>query len=90
VLGHVPFQPDSGYGLSGHLHPGIELKGRGRQLLRVPCFWFGTRCAVLPAFGSFTGISLVRPQPDDSIYATTGESVLRIAPPVDPRPDLQR
>src|SRR5476651_1105690 len=30
-----------GYVLCGHIHPGIALKGKGRQSVMLPCFIFG-------------------------------------------------
>ena len=29
--------------------------GPARARQRLPCFWFGARGAILPAFGAFTG-----------------------------------
>jgi len=66
---HYPAPSTDGYVLAGHLHPGIILKGAGREKLRLPCFWFGPRVGVLPAFGSFTGMVAVDPAPGDRIYA---------------------
>jgi uncharacterized protein len=83
VLSHAPIESESGYVLSGHLHPGVELKGRGRQLLRLPCFWFAENAAVLPAFGGFTGLSMVRAQLGDRLFAVTDRSVIEVhAPPL--------
>ena len=31
---------DNTYCFSGHIHPGIIMKGIGKQLLRLPCFYF--------------------------------------------------
>ena len=80
VLSHAPVESESGYVLSGHLHPGVELKGRGRQLLRLPCFWFSENAAVLPAFGGFTGLSMVRPRSGDRLFAVTDRSVIAVTP----------
>lgn len=78
IYRHLP-QPDAaGYVLAGHLHPAVELTGRGREYLKLPCFWFGPAVGVLPAFGSFTGNALVQAQPGDSIYAVTDKAVLKI------------
>ncbi len=41
---------------SGHLHPGVEIRGPGKQFLRFPCFYFAGNYAILPAFSVFTGI----------------------------------
>ena len=86
ILTHAPAESESGYVLSGHLHPGVELKGRGRQLLRLPCFWFGENAAVLPAFGGFTGLSMVRPRIGERIFAITDHSVIEVHAPQSSNP----
>lgn len=63
--------PPEPYTLSGHLHPGITLSGKGRQRLRLPCFWFGAQTGILPAFGAFTGLADIQPRQGDQIFATT-------------------
>ena len=63
--------PPETYTLCGHLHPGITLSGKGRQRLRLPCFWFGTETGILPAFGAFTGLADIQPRQGDQVFATT-------------------
>jgi DNA ligase-associated metallophosphoesterase len=66
------------YTLAGHLHPAFRLSGSGGQSLRLPCFWFGEGCGVLPACGEFTGTARIQPAPGDRIYAIAGGEVLRV------------
>lgn len=68
-----------GYGLGGHYHPGMPITIAGSSF-KLPCFWFGARVGVLPAFGSFTGLALVRPQPEDQVFVVADEQVLQLAP----------
>lgn len=63
------------YSLSGHLHPAIKLKGKGRQQLKLPCFWFQERGAYLPAFGELTGTHLIYPKEEDRVFVVTNQSV---------------
>ncbi|MEN7549912.1 ligase-associated DNA damage response endonuclease PdeM [Rapidithrix thailandica] len=63
------------YPISGHLHPGITLSGKGRQSLSLPCFYFGKNGGVLPAFGNFTGLHRLRPAKGDQVFAITKEKV---------------
>jgi len=56
------------YILSGHVHPAVQLRGRGRQSMKLPCFYFGTNSGILPAFGNFTGTYLIDPKPDDRVF----------------------
>lgn len=75
---HFPQHHHKSFGFCGHLHPGVKLHGRGKQLLKLPCFFHSTNQLILPAFGTFTGLHLVKPSPNDRIYVTTGKGVQEI------------
>jgi DNA ligase-associated metallophosphoesterase len=66
------------YELAGHLHPGIRLEGAGRQTLRLPCFVFGERQGILPAFGNFTGLALVEPEEGKRFFVLAENEVLEL------------
>ena len=76
VYAHYPQEHEHGYVFAGHLHPGIELRGQGKQIIKQPCFWVRPRYMVLPAFGSFTGTALIHPEPPDKIYVVVSQSLL--------------
>jgi uncharacterized protein len=57
------------YFFSGHLHPGIRIRGMGKQSLQFPCFYFGGQYAILPAFGKFTGTVSIDPPPESNVFA---------------------
>jgi uncharacterized protein len=76
ALRHFPREAEGSYTLAGHLHPGVALTGAGRQRLRLPCFHFGPRVGVLPAFGSFTGSASVRPADDDRVFVIADDEVI--------------
>jgi DNA ligase-associated metallophosphoesterase len=78
VLRHEPAESPDGYTLAGHLHPGIVLAGPALQRERLPCFWLTPRTAVLPAFGGFTGLAPVRPDPDDRIFVIAENDVIPV------------
>lgn len=78
ALCHHPDVVTDGYVLAGHWHPCVTLRGRGRERLRLPCFWFGDRVGVLPAFGSFTGMHPIDPQPSDRVCAVSDGVVLDV------------
>jgi len=78
LLCHHPYARDGGYVLAGHLHPGIRLRGRGRDRLTLRCFHFAPSVGVLPAFGAFTGHALIEPAAQDRVFAITGAAVLEI------------
>ena len=70
------------YFFSGHLHPGIRIRGTGKQSLQFPCFYFGGEYAILPAFGRFTGTVSIEPGAESNVFAILppagGVSILQI------------
>lgn len=71
--------PENLYNMSGHIHPGIHLRGKGRQSVTLPCFYFGARQAYLPAFGKFTGLAMIAPKKDDRIYAVVEDKIMSVS-----------
>ncbi len=65
------------YRFTGHVHPGITLKGAGKQTLRFPCFYFTKEYCVLPAFSRFTGTFNVKPSPGETAFAIVGDSIMK-------------
>lgn len=78
-LRHTPETCSSGYTLAGHVHPGVVLRGRGKQRIQLPCFYLGENVGILPAFGSFTGLANVRPKRGEQIFAITENEVIPLA-----------
>jgi DNA ligase-associated metallophosphoesterase len=68
--------PIENYVFSGHLHPGIDMKGKGRQKLRLPCFHFRSQYAYIPAFSRFTGTSTIHRKKEDDIFLITEDGVI--------------
>ncbi len=67
--------------LAGHLHPVARISGRGRDSLRLPCFVLDGRQIVLPAFGEFTGGSLVRPDEGRGIVLVASGRLIELPRP---------
>lgn len=67
------------YFFSGHLHPGIRLQGVGKQSLCFPCFYFGKKYAVLPAFSRFTGVALIYPDAEEEVFAIVNQELICIS-----------
>lgn len=66
------------YTLAGHVHPSVKVRGAGLSAFRAPCFRFGRRTALLPAFGSFTGMANILPAEDDRIFAVGPDEVVEL------------
>jgi DNA ligase-associated metallophosphoesterase len=62
----------------GHLHPGLRL-GRSRvNRMHVPCFWQRGRTLILPGFGTFTGLHLIKRTPGDRAWAAAAGRVVEV------------
>lgn len=66
------------YCFSGHLHPGVVMKGAGKQTLRFPCFHFRESLAVLPAFSRFTGITPIEPKANETVFVIVENKVVQL------------
>jgi DNA ligase-associated metallophosphoesterase len=66
------------YFFTGHLHPGISIKGRSRQSLSFPCFYFNEEFAVLPAFSKFSGLALINKHKTDSVFAIVHNELIEV------------
>ncbi len=78
VFTHHPRHDFFSYNLAGHIHPGIRLSGRSRQGVSVPCFYFGERGGLLPAFGNFTGFVPIDSSAGDKVFGVTPTAILPI------------
>lgn len=80
LLTHHPTETDKGiFNFCGHIHPGIRLKGEGKQYLKLPCFFKSEQQLILPAFGDFTGSYVMSPKKDDQVFVVTPEEVILIS-----------
>lgn len=78
LLTHYPLEsvPAETYNMAGHIHPGVFLKGKGRQSITLPCFYFSNQQAYLPAFGKFTGLARIAPKKEDKVYIVAEDKVI--------------
>lgn len=67
------------YIFSGHIHPAVKLISGSKQALRLPCFSFGKKFAILPAFGKFTGHATIKIHRGDVIFGITEKEVIRLS-----------
>ncbi|MCH7410503.1 ligase-associated DNA damage response endonuclease PdeM [Belliella sp. DSM 111904] len=80
ILTHEPLEniPRDLINLCGHIHPGFTLKGKGRQRITLPCFFYSNQRFVLPAFGRFTGLVSMKRTIDTQIYVIAEDRVVEI------------
>ena len=78
LLTHHPEERDNHFTLCGHIHPAVLLAGKGRQFLKLPCFFRSPYQMILPAFGEFTGTYVMEPSEDDSVYVITKDIVVEV------------
>ncbi|MDA0972430.1 MAG: ligase-associated DNA damage response endonuclease PdeM [Bacteroidetes bacterium] len=65
------------HSISGHLHPKVKLRGKGRQSASLPIFARTGNRLILPAFGRMTGGHFIQPEDFDDIYLCAQEQVIR-------------
>lgn len=72
---------DGQYAFSGHVHPSITIRGRGKQALKFPCFYFTSGYCILPAFSRFTGNYGVTPVAGENVFAIVEKDVMSLHSP---------
>ncbi|MDH3651254.1 MAG: ligase-associated DNA damage response endonuclease PdeM [Saprospiraceae bacterium] len=75
---HYPVDNSSYYNVAGHLHPGVRIFGESKQSLKLPCFYFSETQAVLPAFGTFTGIYILNPSSTDRVVVIGADHLIEV------------
>ncbi|MDX5339621.1 MAG: ligase-associated DNA damage response endonuclease PdeM [Cyclobacteriaceae bacterium] len=80
VLSHEPMELiEEGYlNVCGHIHPGISLRGKARQSVKVPCFHLSGKILTLPSFGNFTGAISLKPKSQDQIWGISGQRIIPV------------
>lgn len=79
VFSHEPlFANEKGYNLAGHIHPSVNVSGKGRQKMNFKCFYFAEKYGLLPAFGNFTGTFCVQPTKKDDVFLILENSVVKM------------
>lgn len=87
LLTHEPMErstiPVGQMNIAGHIHPAARLVGKGRQSITMPCFWLSENQLILPAFGTFTGLAVIRPEEHDTVYAIADGRLMELRPPAE-------
>jgi len=64
--------------VSGHTHPGVSIKGKGKVRIKLPCFEVSEYRLILPAFSEFTGLNTKRTIEASVCYGFTKNSVFEL------------
>lgn len=64
--------------IAGHWHPIVKIPDGKRTSLRLHCFLFRNNTLIIPAFGSFTGGSMLNVRPDDRVFVALREEVVEL------------
>ena len=75
---HHPKKINDYFVFSGHIHPGVRLTGKGKQIMKFPCFIYNKDQIILPSFGGFTGMHLPKIKNDDQVFVITNKEVIEV------------
>jgi DNA ligase-associated metallophosphoesterase len=70
--------PSGEYVFCGHVHPAVHIKGKGKQSLKFPCFYFTNTYCILPAFSRFSGTYKIEAKTDEKIFAVVEKEIIQI------------
>ncbi len=75
---HYPKKINDCFVFSGHIHPGVRLIGKGKQIMKFPCFICNKDQIILPSFGGFTGMHLPKIKKGDQVFVITNKEIIEI------------
>lgn len=64
--------------ISGHIHPGVFIKGKGKQRIKLPCFQVTQNQLILPAFSLFTGLNTRQSLQNCKNFCFTDDGIFEI------------
>jgi len=78
IFSHHPLESPKLYNIYGHIHPSAILVGYGGQRLKLPCFYFGKKYGIMPAFGTFTGTAVIPVRKDDQVFCIAEQKIYKV------------
>lgn len=81
---HIKFVHDTiqstenSFTISGHTHPGVLIKGIGKQRIKLPCYQVTKNQLILPAFSLFTGLNTKEAPEKCKNYAFTNDGIFEV------------
>lgn len=80
IYSHHPLKkvPSGKWNIAGHIHPGVVLNGKGKQHLKLPCFYWHVNQLIVPAFGSLTGLQLIDIEKEAKVFVIGKGKVIEV------------
>lgn len=78
-LTHHPTTHATLFNFCGHIHPGVKMRGVGRQIMKLACFFKTKNQMIFPAFGVFTGKYILEPTKDDDVFVLVEGEVIAVS-----------
>ena len=75
---HFPVKEFDQFNICGHVHPAVKLRGLGRQYMKLNCFYISDNQLILPAFGTFTGSHILKPNKTDHVICLTSDGLFEL------------
>ena len=64
--------------ISGHTHPGVFIKGKGKQRIKLPFYQVTKQQLILPAFSLFTGLNTKNAPENCKNYCFTNDGIFEV------------
>ncbi len=77
-LTHHPETVAAKFNIAGHIHPSVKLLGKGKQKMKLPCFFVSEMGMILPAFGDFTGTYSLTPKKGNRVFVIVDDAVVEL------------
>ena len=78
IFSHHTLKGNKKLNISGHIHPGLILKGTAKQSIKLPCFYIDTTHVVLPAFGNLTGLYILEQLENANYYLVANNKIIEL------------
>ena len=78
IFTHYPEQEIDQFNICGHVHPAVKLRGLGRQYMKLNCFYISDNQLILPAFGTFTGSHILKPNKTDHVICLSTDGLFEL------------
>jgi DNA ligase-associated metallophosphoesterase len=66
------------FNIHGHVHPGIKIRGKGRQSIVLPSYVLYKKRMIIPAFGKLTGKYILNAGDAEELYVVSESKVWKL------------